>query len=174
MLGIKNDFLVLGSNDAPVKIEVFLNLACPYCATFYDLVDEVLIDYIQQNKVSFIVKHFDKPREMLLPGALINLNLDYGNPQKTLNDIKQLFKEQSTWDQYSSHEIKKYIEEKYNLKEEPSNIDRSLSIIGETIERNVKMVPTVFVNNIEFQYPRELSAGELKQVIEQQLQKIEA
>ena len=84
MLGIKNDFLVLGSNDAPVKIEVFLNLACPYCATFYDLVDEVLIDYIQQNKVSFIVKHFDKPREMLLPGLLLFVEKNGGDGLRVL------------------------------------------------------------------------------------------
>lgn len=173
MTKIKNDYLVLGDVDAPVKIEVFLNLACPYCATFYNLVDNTLPKYFTEKKVALIVKHYDKPREMLLPGTLINANLDYSNPERTLEIISELFKNQATWDKYSSFEIKKYIEDKYNLKEEFSNIDRSLLITAEAIERNVKMVPTVFINELEFQYPREIFAEELVEVIEKELEKAE-
>ena len=171
---IKNDYLVIGDVNAPVKIEVFLNYACPYCATFYNLVDNTLPKYFAENKVALVVKHYDKPREMLLPGTLINANLDYSNPERTLEIISQLFKDQATWDKYSSFEIKKYIEAKYNLKEEFSNIDRSLQITAEAIERNVKMVPTVFINELEFQYPREIFAEELVEVIEKELEKVEA
>lgn len=172
MTKIKNDYLVIGDLSAPVKIEVFLNYACPYCATFYELVDNTLPNYFAEKKVALIVKHYDKPREMLLPGTLINANLDYSNPEKTLEIISEIFKNQATWDKYSSFEIKKYIEEKYDLKEEPSNIDRSLLITAEAIERNVKMVPTVFINELEFQYPREIFADELIEVIEKELDKV--
>ncbi|TVX98663.1 thioredoxin domain-containing protein [Cohnella terricola] len=171
MAKIKNDYLVIGDINAPVKIEVFLNYACPYCATFYELVDNTLPQYFEQNKVALVVKHYDKPREMLLPGTLINANLDYSNPERTLEIISELFKNQATWDKYSNHEIKKYIEEKYDLKEEFSNIDRSLLITAEAIERGVTMVPTVFINEIEFQYPREIFADELVEVIEKELEK---
>jgi protein-disulfide isomerase len=173
MSEIKNDFLVLGDVKAPIKIEVFLNYACPYCATFYELVDTVLAKYIDSKKVAVVVKHYDKPREMLLPGTLINANLDYNNPQRTLEIISELFKNQATWDKYSNHEIKEYIEATYGLKEEFSNIDRSLSITAEAIERNVEMVPTVFINDLEFQYPREIFADEIIEVIEKQLEKAE-
>lgn len=173
MTKIKNDYLVLGDVDAPVKIEVFLNYACPYCATFYDLVDNTLPKYFTEKKVALVVKHYDKPREMLLPGTLINANLDYSNPERTLEIISELFKNRATWDKYSSFEIKKYIEEKYNLKEEFSNIDRSLLITAEAIERNVKMVPTVFINELEFQYPREIFAEELVEIIDKELEKAE-
>ena len=64
-------------------------------------------------------------------------------------------------------------EEKFGLKEEESNIERSLQITAEAIERNVKMVPTVFINDLEFQFPREIFAEELKEVIENQLVKVE-
>ncbi|WP_079523277.1 thioredoxin domain-containing protein [Solibacillus sp. FSL K6-1781] len=173
MTEIKNDYLVIGDLNAPVKIEVFLNYACPYCATFYDLVDNTLPKYFTEKKVALVVKHYDKPREMLLPGTLINANLDYSNPERTLEIISELFKNQATWDKYSSFEIKKYIEEKYNLKEEFSNIDRSLLITAEAIERNVKMVPTVFINELEFQYPREIFAEELVEIIDKELEKAE-
>lgn len=174
MTNVKNDYLVLGDEKAPVKIEVFLNYACPYCATFYQLVDEVLPKFIDAGQVAVIVKHYDKPREMLLPGTLINANLDYSNPERTLQIISELFKNQQTWDKYSNFEIKKYIEEKYGLKEEFSNIDRSLSITAEAIERNVKMVPTVFIDELEFQYPREIFAEELVEVIERKLEQVES
>ncbi|AMO87592.1 Protein-disulfide isomerase [Solibacillus isronensis B3W22] len=173
MTEIKNDYLVIGDLNAPVKIEVFLNYACPYCATFYDLVDNTLPKYFTEKKVALVVKHYDKPREMLLPGTLINANLDYSNSERTLEIISELFKNQATWDKYSSFEIKKYIEEKYNLKEEFSNIDRSLLITAEAIERNVKMVPTVFINELEFQYPREIFAKELVEIIDKELEKAE-
>ena len=174
MTEIKNDYLVIGDLNASVKIEVFLNYACPYCATFYELVDNILPKYIEEKKVALVVKHYDKPREMLLPGTLINANLDYSNPKRTLEIISELFKNQSIWDKYSNFEIKKYIEEKYGLKEEFSNIDRSLSITAEVIESNVKMVPTVFINELEFQYPREIFKDELVEVIEKELEKVKA
>ena len=168
---MKNDYLVLGDLQAPVKLEVFLNYACPYCATFYELVDTVLPPYIENKQVAVIVKHYDKPREMLLPGTLINANLDYTNPQKTLEIISELFKEQATWDKWSNIEIKAYLTKKYELKEEFDNIDRSLAITQEAIERGVKMVPTVFINDLEFQFPREIFADELVEVVEDQIEK---
>ena len=172
MASIKNELLILGSATTPVKIEVFLNLACPYCATFYELVDEVLTEYIDRNQVQLIVKHYDKPREMLLPGTLINLSLDYSNPTETLNNIKKLFASQSEWDQLSNIEIKSLLTNEYQLKEEPANIDISLTTTAEAIERGVKMVPTVFINDREYQYPREIFADELKAVLEEELVRV--
>ena len=165
----RNGHLTLGSDEAKVKVEVFLNLACPYCASFYELVDEVLNDYLDSNRVQFIVKHYDKPREMLLPGTLINLNLDYSTPSETLQHIKSLFREQDTWDKYSNHEIKKMLQNDYALREEEENIEISLNVTAEAIERGVKMVPTVFINELEFQYPQEIGAEQLKKEIEKRL-----
>lgn len=169
MVTLNNTYLRLGQAEAPIKVEVFLNLACPYCASFYELVDGELQQYINQNKVELIIKHYDKPREMLLPGTLINLNLDYNDPVQTLDNVKSLFKDQEIWDKLSSHDIKEYIKTNYGLKEEEQNIEISLQVTAEAIARGVKMVPTVFINNLEFQYPREIFTEELIQVLEQQL-----
>lgn len=171
MVTVKNDYLNEGNKRAPVKVEVFLNLACPYCADFYKLVDDVLNDYIEDSKIYFAVKHYDKPREMLLPGTLINLSLDYSDPAKTLGNINKIFKTQSEWDKLSNIEIKSLLTNEYQLKEEPANIDISLAVTAEAIERGVKMVPTVFINEQEFQFPKEISAAELKDIIEKELEK---
>ncbi|NEU31999.1 thioredoxin domain-containing protein [bacterium LRH843] len=170
---IENSQLSFGKTDAPVKVEVFLNLTCPYCATFYEIAENVLIDYLNQGHVEFIVKHYDKPREMLLNGTLVNLFLDYENPSRAREIIKDLFETQEFWDQLTNQEIKELIAEKYQLKEEPKNTEISLDVTAEAIRRNVKMVPTVFINDKEYQYPVEISAEELKTTIEEELAKAE-
>ncbi|MDG0792428.1 hypothetical protein OMP38_17260 [Cohnella ginsengisoli] len=59
--------------------------------------------------------------------------------------------------------------EAYGLQEQPDNIDLSLSIIAEAIQRHVKMVPTVFINGNEIQYPDEIDASGLIKEVEQAL-----
>ncbi|WP_141432918.1 thioredoxin domain-containing protein [Bacillus sp. 03113] len=168
---IEEALLSFGQKDAPVKVEVFLNLACPYCASFYGIAEDVLKDYIDNRQVEFIVKHYDKPREMLLNGTLINLFLDYENPSHVKETLKELFETQGKWDQLNNQEIKNLLSEKYHLKEEPQNTEISLNVTAEAIRRNVKMVPTVFINNKEYQYPTEITAEELKIEIEAALEK---
>ncbi|MFD4931461.1 thioredoxin domain-containing protein [Peribacillus butanolivorans] len=168
---IENSKLSFGQKDAIVKVEVFLNLTCPYCATFYGIAEDVLKDYLDNGQVEFIVKHYDKPREMLLNGTLINLFLDYENPSRVKEILKELFETQGQWDQLNNQEIKNLLAEKYHLKEEPHNTEISLNVTSEAIRRNVKMVPTIFINNKEYQYPTELTADELITTIEEALAK---
>jgi len=163
---IENAFLSYGKDTAPVKVEVFLNLACPYCATFFQAADETLIPYIQNGQVQYVIKHYDKPREMLLYGTLANAFLDYSNPQKVYELMKDLFAKQSEWHEIDSHSIKKLLSEEYGLQEQPENIELSLKIIEEAIKRKVTMVPTVFINGKEFQYPVEIDADGLKMEVE--------
>ena len=166
---IENAFLSYGKEDAPVKVEVFLNLACPYCATFFQAADDTLTPYIANGQVQYVIKHYDKPREMLLYGTLANAFLDYKDPQRVYELMKDLFAKQSRWSESDSHSIKKMLVEEYGLQEEPDNIELSLKITAEAIKRQVKMVPTVFINGKEFQFPVELDASGLKQEVEQAL-----
>ncbi|MGE7664486.1 thioredoxin domain-containing protein [Ureibacillus composti] len=166
---VKNAQLSYGSPDAPVKVEVFLNLACPYCATFFENADQTLQSYIQEGKVQYIIKHFDKPREMLLYGTLANCFFDYKEPEKIYDLMKELFAKQSEWHEKDSNTIKKMLTEQYGLKEEPETIDIGLQIVSEAVERNVKMVPAVFINDQEFQFPVEIDAQQLKEEIEKVL-----
>lgn len=169
---VKNAYLSYGSKDAPIKVEVFLNLACPYCASYYEMADKVLTPYINDGNVEYIIKHFDKPREMLLNGALINAFLHYSEKDRTREIIKELFATQKEWNHLTNQDIKQMLQDKYGLIERSENTTISLSIIGETIERNVTMVPTIFINDQEFQYPRELDEAELRYVLEKEISKL--
>ncbi|MFC3803848.1 thioredoxin domain-containing protein [Cohnella sp. GCM10012308] len=166
---IENAYLSYGKENAPVKVEVFLNLACPYCATFFQAADETLPSYMENGQVHYVVKHYDKPREMLLYGSLANAFLDYKDPERVYELMKDLFAKQSQWSESDSHSIKKMLTEEYGLQEQPDNIDLSLSIIAEAIKRRVKMVPTVFINGKEIQYPDEIDANGLIKEVEQAL-----
>lgn len=171
---VENAFLSYGNTDAPVKVEVFLNLACPYCATFFKTADETLSPYIENGQVQYIIKHYDKPREMLLYGTLANLFLDYTNPTRIYEVMKDLFAKQDQWSESDSDTIKIMLTEQYGLKEEPDTIDISLKITAEAIKRQVKMVPTVFINEKEYQYPVEIDAHQLKGEVEEALREFSA
>ncbi len=166
---VENAFLSYGHTNAPVKVEVFLNLACPYCATFFEIADQVLAPYIESDQIQYVIKHYDKPREMLLYGTLVNLFFDYNKPERIYEMMKELFRKQSEWSESDSDSIKRMLTEEFGLKEEPDTIDISLKITAEAIKRQVKMVPTVFINDKEFQFPIELDAHALKDEIEKAL-----
>ncbi len=163
---VENAYLSYGDPDAPVKVEVFLNLACPYCATIFEVADQTLTSYIDKGQVQYVIKHYDKPREMLLYGTLVNLFFDYNEPQRIYEIMKEIFEKQTEWSESDSHSIKKMLIEEYGLKEEPETIDLSLKITAEAIKRQVRMVPTVFINNKEFQYPIEINAEQLREEID--------
>lgn len=162
---IENAFLSYGSKDAPVKVEVFLNLACPYCATFFKNADKTLKPFIEKGQVQYVIKHFDKPREMLLYGTLANCFFDYSDPERIYELMEELFAKQRDWHEADSDTIKNMLIEQYGLKEEPETIDIGLKIVAEAVARNIKMVPAVFINEKEFQYPVEIDDKQLEEEI---------
>lgn len=172
---IKNDHLKFGSSDAPLKLEAFINLACPGSAKIYQLAKEVLPPYIENGQIEVIVKLYDKPREELLHGALIHWTFDNAKPTETLDVIGKLLETQQEWHELSNKELKRLLVDTYNLQEEErlENVDISLAITAEAIEREVKIVPTLFFNGeklLGFTY--ELEPSDLKQAVETSLAKI--
>lgn len=175
MAMIKNDYLKIGSPVAPLKIEAFINVACPGSAKIYDLAKEVFPSFLTNGQIEVIVKLYDKPREELLHGALIHWTLDNANPTEALDVIGKLLETQPEWRDLSDKELKRLLVDQYNLQEEErlENVDVSLAITAEAIEREVKIVPTLFFNGeklLGFTY--ELEPSDLKRAVETSLAKI--
>jgi hypothetical protein len=106
---------------------------------------------------------------------LIHWTLDNANPTEALDVIGKLLETQSEWHELSDKELKRLLVDKYNLQEEErlENVDVSLAITAEAIERGVKIVPTLFFNGeklLGFTY--ELEPSDLKQAVETSLAKI--
>ena len=57
--GVQNNLIVLGSNDAVVKIKIFSSLTCPHCANFHiKVVPEIKKNYVESGKVQLIFIDF--------------------------------------------------------------------------------------------------------------------
>lgn len=175
MTAIKNSHLKVGSTEAPLKLEAFINVACPGSALIYRLAKEVFPSYIESGQMEVIVKLYDKPREELLLGSLIHWSLDNENPTEALDLIGKLLETQEEWHELSNKELKRLLVDKYNLQEEErlENVDVSLAITAEAIERDIKIVPTLFFNSerlLDFSY--ELQPADLKQAVDAALAKL--
>ncbi|MFJ8235584.1 thioredoxin domain-containing protein [Ureibacillus sp. NPDC094379] len=137
----------IGNELADVKLEVFVNASCPACAKLYQTSKGIIKEYIQKDQLQLIVKLWDKPRKTLLHGTRIHLSVDYSSPKETLRIIGSLLETQSEWKPLSDQELENLLTEKYQLEERPENTDISLAITQEAFERQVKYLPTLFINN---------------------------
>lgn len=171
MVLVKNDYLKYGSDEAPLKLEAYLNLSCPGSAIFHKAQKEVLGEYIESGKVQLFYKLYDKPREELLHGTLIHLGLHYDRLEETLQIIDRLFENQSEWLSLNDSEIKNLLVTKYALEEEEvaANTDISLAFTLEAIERNVKVVPSLFINSKQKHFVFKDISTELRDFVEEEL-----
>jgi len=174
---IKNDQLKIGSNDAPVKLEAFINVACKGSASIYRLAKQVLPEYIESGKLQIIIKLYDKPREELIHGALVHWSLDHSNPEQAIHIVTDLLEKHPSWMDLSDKELKQQIVSDYGLSPEErlENVDVSLSITKEAIEREITIVPTLFFNGeklLDFTY--ELEPEDLRNAVEKALAKVNA
>ena len=54
-----SDLVILGEDNAPVKIKIFSSLTCPHCANFHiKIVPEIKKNYVESGKVQLIFIDF--------------------------------------------------------------------------------------------------------------------
>lgn len=161
--------LVLGSEDAELEIESYINLGCPFCALYINSVDEVFEEYIEAGKVKHIIKHVDRTKGPLLKGAVANTYLDTTTPEETYKNIKKLVDTREEWSSSFDETLKK-VEDELNLTEQNDAGERSVEILNEVAEREVKVVPTVFINGDKFNFSVK---GESEEIEKEFLGKLE-
>ena len=107
-----NDFVVLGSNDAPIKIKIFSSLTCPHCADFHKkVVPEIKKNYIQSGKVQLIFIDFPLDQVAFNASKLLHC-LD---KEKQISFLDNIYENQNQWTNESSVEeinnnLKKIVE----------------------------------------------------------------
>ncbi|MCO7127125.1 DsbA family protein [Sporolactobacillus shoreicorticis] len=131
-----------GSKEAPLKLTVITNLACPHCANYLKNYETELLPAIENKRLELILKPFDKPKVSLLKGNLVHLFLDYKDQAETNPIILQLFKDQAEWKALTGSELKTYLTDNYGLTAQPDNTDYSLTITQEAIAFDATSVPT--------------------------------
>src|SRR5699024_5950336 len=81
-----------------------------------------------------VIKHFDKTKQALLKGTVANIYLDYQQPEKTLEIIRELYQTQNQWKvDFSTIEAK--MKQAFNLSPHKEADERYLAIHEEALER---------------------------------------
>lgn len=161
-----NDSIKVGSDDAPLKIVEYINLRCPDSKHYEEKIVPHLFEYIVDEKVQRILKHFDKEKYPLEVGNLLNQYLDYERQDVTYRLMKGFFKHQDIWGKYRLTAIPHFASlNGFELQE--NNLKQSQRISKEVEEANIEFIPTIFVGQEAFVETIELE--DFMKAIEEQL-----
>ena len=151
-----NNTVVIGPDEAVVKIKIFSSLTCPHCADFHTkVVPEIKKEYVESGKVQLIFVDFPLDQASFNASKLLHC-LDQ-NKQIAFLDI--IYENQSNWTQGSNineinNNLKKIVEKlgiNSNLFEKClMNESISDKILNGRIDANHKYsidsTPTIIIN----------------------------
>ena len=152
----QKNMVVIGSDDAFVKIKVFSSLTCPHCANFHiKVVSEIKKEYIKSGKVQLIFIDFPLDQAAFNASKLLHC-LD---KKKQIAFLDIIYKTQNVWTNGSNIDdinknLKKIVK---NLGISSVQFDKCLidevisdKILNDRIEANKKYsinsTPTIIIN----------------------------
>ena len=93
-LKTQNDLVVLGKNEAPIKIKIFSSLTCPHCANFHiNVVPKIKKEYVDPGKVQLIFIDFPLDQAAFNASKLLHC-LDQ---KKQITFLDKIYENQSQW-----------------------------------------------------------------------------
>ena len=111
----QNDLVVLGLDDAPVKIKIFSSLTCPHCANFHiNVIPKIKKEYVDSGKVQLIFIDFPLDQVAFNASKLIYC-LDQ---KKQIVFLDNIYKDQNKWTSGS------------NINEINNNLKEIVKILG--------------------------------------------
>ena len=155
-LTLKDHLVVVGPDDAAVKIKVFSSLTCPHCANFHTkVIPKIKKEYVNSGKVQLIFIDFPLDQAAFNASKLLHC-LDQ---KKQMDFLDIIYQTQNKWTNGSNlndinENLKKIVE---NLGISSSQFDKCLvdegisnKILSERIDANHKYViestPTIVIN----------------------------
>ena len=152
----QKNMVVIGSDDAFVKIKVFSSLTCPHCANFHiKVVSEIKKEYIKSGKVQLIFIDFPLDQAAFNASKLLHC-LD---KKKQITFLDTIYETQNVWTNGSNIDdinknLKKIVK---NLGISSVQFDKCLidevisdKILNDRIEANKKYsissTPTIIIN----------------------------
>ena len=152
----QKNMVVIGSDDASVKIKVFSSLTCPHCANFHiKVVSEIKKEYIKSGKVQLIFIDFPLDQAAFNASKLLHC-LD---KKKQITFLDTIYETQNVWTNGSNIDdinknLKKIVK---NLGISSVQFDKCLidevisdKILNGRIEANKKYsinsTPTIIIN----------------------------
>ena len=152
----QKNMVVIGSDDAFVKIKVFSSLTCPHCANFHiKVVSEIKKEYIKSGKVQLIFIDFPLDQAAFNASKLLHC-LD---KKKQITFLDTIYETQNVWTDGSNiddinNNLKKIVK---NLGISSVQFDKCLidevisdKILNDRIKANKKYsinsTPTIIIN----------------------------
>jgi len=159
--GLRNSMVVIGSNNAVVKIKVFSSLTCPHCANFHiNVVSEIKKNYVDSGKVQLIFIDFPLDKASFNASKLLHC-LD---KKKQIIFLDTIYEGQSEWTVGSSineinDNLRKIVK---NLGINSARFDKCLSneVISNKIlegridghqKYSINSTPTIIINEKKFE-----------------------
>ena len=155
------DSIVLGTDNAPVKIKIFSSLTCPHCANFHiKIVSKIKKKYVESGKVQLIFIDFPLDQAALNASKLLHC-LDQ---KKQISFLDTIYENQNEWTAGSNiNEINNKLSKIVKiLGISPTKFDKCLN--DEAIEDkilngringhqkyNINSTPTIIINEKKFE-----------------------
>ena len=155
------DSIVLGADNAPVKIKIFSSLTCPHCANFHiKIVSKIKKKYVESGKVQLIFIDFPLDQAALNASKLLHC-LDQ---KKQISFLDTIYENQNEWTAGSNiNEINNKLSKIVKiLGISPTKFDKCLN--DEAIEDkilngringhqkyNINSTPTIIINEKKFE-----------------------
>ena len=155
------DSIVLGTDNAPVKIKIFSSLTCPHCANFHiKIVSKIKKKYVESGKVQLIFIDFPLDQAALNASKLLHC-LDQ---KKQISFLDTIYENQNEWTAGSNiNEINNKLRKIVKiLGISPTRFDKCLN--DEAIEDkilngringhkkyNINSTPTIIINEKKFE-----------------------
>ena len=93
-LSPQKNLIVLGANEAPVKIKVFSSLTCPHCADFHiKVLPEIKNKYVKSGKVQIIFIDFPLDKASFNASKLLHCLSE----KKQIDFLDEVYENQSQW-----------------------------------------------------------------------------
>ena len=157
----KSALIVLGKDEAPVKIKVYSSLTCPHCADFHiNVVPEIKKNYIDSGKVQIIFIDFPLDQAGFNAAKLLHC-LD---EKKQITYLDSIYENQNQWTSGSNlNEINNNLKNIVNdLGITPAQFDKCLDneavadkIINNRInghkKYSINSTPTIIINEKKFE-----------------------
>mgnify|MGYP006117332299 CR=1 FL=1 len=93
-LDLKENLIVLGSDDAKIKIKVFSSFTCPHCASFHiKIIPRIKEEYIDNNMVQLIFIDFPLDQAAFNASKLLHCT----EKNKQINFMDLVYENQNKW-----------------------------------------------------------------------------
>ena len=112
---VLSDLIVLGADNAPIKIKIFSSLTCPHCENFHiKIVSEIKKNYVESGKVQLIFIDFPLDQAAFNASKLLHC-LD---KKKQIIFLDTIYENQNEWTAGS------------NIDEINNNLKKIVQILG--------------------------------------------